>query len=295
MKAQRFTLENTPIRGELVRLDEGLSERLSGNNNALGYSPAVQRLLSQFFAASALLASTLKFEGSLSLQARSSGSVSLIMAECSHDGNIRGLAKANPEYAINASELSSDSEIDLSTMLKDGTLAITITPTKGERYQGIVPLNGDSLAQCLEHYFEQSEQLKTRLWFAANGNSVSALLLQALPSETLTDEDWSTAIQLAETISDNELLQLNFDTVLYRLFHSIGVRTFDQRSLVFQCSCGPQRGLSAIRALGAEEVNDILKEQQRIQIDCEFCGAQYVFEQSDILPLFGNDGAPSIH
>ncbi len=289
MKAQRFTLEDTPIRGELIRLDEGLAQRLSSSSDAKDYSPAVRRLLSEFFAASALLASTLKFEGSLSLQARSSGSISLIMAECTNEGGIRGIAKMNPDYT------TTTPDEDLSTMLRDGTLAITIDPKQGERYQGIVPLNGANLAQCLEHYFEQSEQLKTRLWFAADDDKVSALMIQVLPSETLTEEMWETAEQLAETISEDELLELDFDTVLYRLFHSIGIRAQEARPLTFKCSCGPQRGLSAIKALGAEEVNKILEEQQRIQIDCEFCGSRYIFDKTDILPLFGSGGAPATH
>ena len=167
---QRFLFPETDIRGELVRLDESL-EAILGTHD---YPLAVQGLVGEAVAAVALLAGTLKFSGRLSLQAQGRGPVSLLLAECTHDGQLRALARHDGEL---------DTAANIGALIGDGTMVITITPDQGRQYQGIVPLEGDTLAQCLEGYFQQSEQLPTRLWLAAGNGRAAGLMLQRLPDQ----------------------------------------------------------------------------------------------------------------
>ena len=192
----------------------------------------VQQLLGEFLAAASLLSSTLKFDGILTLQARGDGPLPLIMAECSHHQGLRAVAQ--PDDAADFDQLAVDAEgrADIRQLLGKGVLAITIDPDKGERYQGIVPLDADKLAGCLEHYFSQSEQLNTRFWFSADSNASAGLMLQALPQQLNASAEenrdhWETTVALADTVEPGELLGLEHETLLYRLFHEEQVRLFD--------------------------------------------------------------------
>lgn len=279
---QRFTLEQAPIRGQIVRLNSSLREAIAQQE----YSEATEALLHQFFVAAALLSSTIKFDGQLSLQAKSEGHISLIMAECTHDGQFRGIAQETHNRA---------NDIEFHELLHRGTLAITITPTNGQRYQGIVPLEGANLGECLAAYFEQSEQLKSWFKFADHEQGTAAMMLQVLPATALNEDDWETATTLAETASAEELNNSDSEQLLFQLFHSLGVRAFDPTPLQFNCSCSEQRGLAAIKALGAEEANQLLAERGEISIDCEFCGAQYCYGEVELKQLFASGGASSTH
>lgn len=279
---QRFTLEQAAIRGQIVRLSDSLQAAVTQQH----YSAPTEALLHQFFAAAALLSSTIKFDGQLSLQAKSKGHVSLIMAECTNTGDFRGIAQEQHNQA---------NELSFSELLKEGTLAITITPTQGQRYQGIVPLEGADLGECLATYFQQSEQLKTWFKFADHDNNSAALMLQVLPASTLDENDWETAVTLASTASAEELNHSDCEQLLYQLFHSLEVRAFDASPLQFNCSCSEQRGLAAIKALGAEEANQLLAEQGEISLDCEFCGTQYRYGEQELKQLFAAGGASTTH
>jgi molecular chaperone Hsp33 len=232
------------------------------------------------------------------LQARGEGAISTIMAECNHHNNIRGIVRLNP-----AVELSSDlaESGSLQELLGKGVLVITIEPKrrenfagKLERYQGIVPLERDTLAGCLEDYFQQSEQLATRLWFAANEQQAGGLLLQALPHQLITDVDdnkahWETIITLANTITNEELLELDQDTVLYRLFNEQPVRLFEPKNLKFACSCSQERSEGALLSLGKDEVEALLIEKGSIDIDCQFCNRHYHFSADEVRKLIGGN------
>lgn len=277
----RFTLQQTGIRGEIVRLSGSVQQATATQQ----YPGLLQQTLNEFFAAAALLSSTIKFDGRLILQARSNGQIPLIMAECDSSGAIRGIARG-------ARQVSNQSFREL---LGDGTLTITIQPAKGEQYQGIVPLYGESLAACLAHYFDQSEQLPTAFWFASTPRQVVAMMLQVLPSQQPAKQDWEQAVHLGATLTANEMVTVDNETLLYRLFNSFGVRLLGSRAIKFDCSCSRQRCLSAIHTLGQTEANKLLSEQGSVRMDCEFCGRHYQFGDAEIRQLFGAGGSSALH
>lgn len=291
---KRFIFDDCDIRGEIVSLGDSYRDILSHNH----YPPAVQKLLGEFLAAIGLLSSTLKFDGMIILQARGEGAISTIMAECNHHNNIRGIVRMNPAMEL-SSELAERG--GLQDLLGKGVLVITIEPKrrenfagKLERYQGIVPLERDTLAGCLEDYFLQSEQLATRLWFAANEQQACGLLLQALPHQLITDADdnkahWETIVTLADTITNEELLELDQDTVLYRLFNEQPVRLFEPNAVKFACSCSRERSESALLSLGKNEVEELLIEKGSINIDCQFCNQHYHFSAEEVRKLLGGN------
>ncbi|RYY02814.1 MAG: Hsp33 family molecular chaperone HslO [Gammaproteobacteria bacterium] len=288
----RFIFDDCDIRGELVTLDKSYHEILEHNS----HPPAIQKLLGEFLAAVGLLSSTLKFDGMIILQARGEGAISTIMAECNHHSNVRGIVRLNEEVELTEQLAQSGSILDL---LGKGVLFITIEPKrtenfagKLERYQGIVPLERDTLAGCLEDYFQQSEQLATRLWFAADTQRASGLLIQALPNQLKTNAEenqnhWETIEALADTITPEELLSLDHQLILHRLFHEQPVRVFEPRQVTFSCSCSRERSESALIAIGIDEVETLLIEKGEIDIDCQFCNKHYHFSPADVRKLLG--------
>lgn len=271
---QRFIFEQSQIRGAWVRLNDSYTEITS----QAPYPDAVKSLLGESLVASVLMSSTLKFEGSLSIQAHGEGALSTLMAECTHDRYIRGLARFN-EQAVTGENLDD--------MLGQGRMAITITPEKGQRYQGVVPREEPTLAGCLEDYFARSEQLATSLFLFADEKGSAGLLLQRLPGDTEEDSDlWERVNHLARTIQPEELLTLDSETVLHRLFNEETVRLFDAEPVAFRCSCSRERTLGALQAIGQEECYSILEEQGSIEMDCQFCHTHYRFDRNDIDHLF---------
>jgi len=178
-------------------------------------------------------------------------------------------------------------EESFNNLLGEGRMAITITPDQGQRYQGVVPREADTLAGCLEEYFERSEQLATSLILFANEHTCAGLLLQRLPGTSDTDADlWDRINHLARTVEADELLELDSETLLHRLFHEETVRVFDAEPVNFRCSCSRERTLGALEAIGRDECYSILEEQGSIEMDCQFCHAHYRFDRNDIDHLF---------
>ncbi len=290
----RFLFDDCDIRGEMITLGDSYREVLSHNPQA----PAIHRLLGEFLAAVGLLSSTLKFDGKIILQARGDGAISTIMAECNHHNSLRGIVRLNNEIEI-SDDLAQNG--NLQELLGNGVLVITIEPQRAEnfggkleRHQGIVPMDANNLAGCLEHYFQQSEQLATRIWFAANESTVSGLLVQALPQQLITNADdnrdkWETVIALADTIKQDELLELEHSTVLYRLFNEHPLRVFEPKALHFACSCSRERSASALLSIGKNEVEELLVERGSIDIDCQFCNQHYHFAADEIRQLLGGN------
>ena len=281
----RFLFENTDIRGEITTLDSSCRAVMENNRHL---PASLQALLGEFLAAATLLSGTLKFDGILTLQASGAGPVSLIMAECSHHRSVRGIAR-----------LSSDEDdaglagTSMRQLLGQGVLALIIEPDRGERYQGLVPVEGDHLAACLA----RSEQLASRFWLAADGQRCAGLMLQALPRQRSTEEanrsQWETAVHLAATVCAEELLQLSHNEILYRLFHDEHVRVFEPAAVAFHCNCSRERSANALLALGREEVEALLAERDMISIDCQFCNRNYNFGSIDLAQLFGGDSTLS--
>lgn len=285
-RSQRFIFEEADIRGEIVQLDRAYNDVLALHQ----YAPGVGRLLGEFLAAAVLLSNTLKFEGRLILQARSEGQLPLLMVECSSDLGVRGIARG-------AQQATSE---DFGQLLRQGHLAITIDPLKGRRYQGVVPLEGPSLAACLDHYFEQSEQLRTRLWLACNGSRAAGMLLQQLPAQRVADtrerdDQWQHAATLAETVREAELQELAAAQLLKRLFHTEPLRLFEARPVRFQCTCSRERTLATLESLGPDEVTSILREQGAVTMDCEFCNSRYRYTREDLQNLLGPAPDTSLH
>ena len=273
----RFLVESTPIRGQLISLDASW-QKCRERSDA---SPEAKTLLGQALSAVALLASTLKIDGNLTLQIRGQGPVHLLVAQATSKRSVRGL--------VRQSGTLDDSQQTLQQVFGSDKIIITIDSGNGHRHQGVVGLTGNSLTDALQAYFEQSEQLPTRLWLACSETSASGLLLQKLPGQEEDLDSWNRLTQLASTITDQELLQLDAAEILHRLFHQESIRLFESEPLRFDCSCSRERSLTMIKSLGRDEAMEILQEQGKINISCEFCNAQYHFDLIDIEQLFASD------
>lgn len=280
---QRFIFDKAPIRGELVKLNHSYRDACATQD----LHPLAQQLLGEFLAAVTLMSGTLKFDGIISLQARGDGPIPLVMAECTHQKNVRGIVRAGK------ADLDGLSLDNFPALIGKGILAITIEPDKGERYQGIVPLEGATLAACIEDYFQHSEQLPTRIWLAAGADSCSGLLLQMMPAladaDSNQNDDWETITQLAATVTERELMHTEQETLLYRLFNETPVRLFPTSHVQFACSCSRARSENALRSLGKRDVEELIAEQDIVTIDCQFCGQTYTFNEQDVATLFGDE------
>jgi len=293
---QRFLFEEIDIRGELTQLHKSW-QAITENHH---YPPVVRDVLAQMLVAGVLLAATLKFKGRIILQIQGGGDLPLVVAECTSARAIRGLAHYNDDIQANS----------LKNLVGNGQLAITLeTEDKNERYQSIVELVGETVADAIEHYLEKSEQLSTRLWLSVNEQTAAGLLIQKLPSESVDDENyqqlhdneegWNRVEQLSATIRPEELLNLEAGEVIHRLFHEEDVRLFDSEPVFFRCSCSKERVANMLRNLGQAEVNSILEEEKIINIDCEFCNHRYDFDAVDAEQLFTgtviSDHSPTQH
>lgn len=285
----RFLFEHLPVRGHLVRLDASWRAAIEHHR----YPRAISDALGEAMAASVLLAGSLKFEGRLSLQIEASGPVRLLLAQCSHRHAIRGVARYR-EMPV--------ADLDAVALFGEGQLAVTIEQDeRGDRYQGVVSLDQDSLTACLERYFEQSEQIPSRLFLAATPERAAGLLLQRVavggaggepgpPAEA--DDTWRRLSLLAATLSSKELLELPCRDLLRRLFSEDDIRLFEGTPVYFQCSCSRQRVSGILQALGAAEVNSLLRERGDVEVRCEFCNRDWRFDAVDVARLFSPGASP---
>jgi molecular chaperone Hsp33 len=270
---QRFVFEHAPIRGEVVHLDATWRAVLERH----AYPAPLRTVLGELMAASALLAATLKFDGSVILQLQGNGPVKLIVAECTSADTLRATAKWDGEIVAGT----------LAELIGEGRFAITLAPSGGKQtYQGVVELGG-TVAESLEGYMLRSEQLQTRLWLAADDERASGFLLQRLPDRSEAEsDDWVRAMRLAETIKPAELLGLAPVRLLHRLYHEDDLRLFEPRPVSFRCSCSRERVAAMLRMLGYDEVQSILRERRDVEVTCEFCNRQYRFDRVDAEQVF---------
>ena len=270
----RFLFEHLAVRGEVAHLDATWRAVLERR----AYPPVVRRLLGQAMVAAALLSATIKFDGLLTLQLQGQGPLRLLVVQCTSGGTLRGLARWEGELA---------ETVPLYALCGQGVLMINIDPGGGrEHYQGIVDLEGASLAAALEKYFSRSEQLPTRFKLAADAGAAAGLLLQCLPGETADPDAWNRIQQLGSTLSEPELLSLGARDIIHRLFHEEDVRLFEGQPIGFRCTCSRERTINMLRSLGRNEIQDILAEQGRVSVQCQFCGMEYVFDPVDAEVLF---------
>ena len=304
----KFLFEGLPVRGMLVRLTDSWQELLARRDRAdAAFAPPVRALLGEMAAAASLMQANIKFNGALILQVYGDGPVRLAVAEVQPDLAFRATATVVGQVPDGA---------QLEALLNvhgQGRCAITLDPQgklPGQQpYQGVVPLHGDqreplqALSQVLEHYMLQSEQLDTRLVLAADDQVAAGLLIQRLPVEGAgnlggarnedqigLNEDFHRIALLAGTLKREELLNLDADTVLRRLFWEERVRRFEPLAGTagprFACRCSRERVATMLQGLGREEVDGLIAERGAAEVGCEFCGAQYRFDAVDIGEVF---------
>jgi molecular chaperone Hsp33 len=275
---QRFIFENTPIRGEIVHLEESWRNILERHD----YPDKLRNMMGELAAAAVLLAATLKLKGSLVLQIIGKGAIKLLVVECSGDMQLRATAKWSGDL----------SQGNFSELIGDGQFAITLDPKDGgQSYQGIVETNGASVAEVMQNYMSHSEQLETHLWLAANGQHAAGMLLQKMPenvsqSDPSDPDTWQRAVILADTLKSDELLTLSASTLLERLYHEDDIRLFDAQKVTFFCSCSRDNVAQMLKMLGQEEVESILSERDQIEVHCEFCNQRYEFDKVDAKMMF---------
>jgi molecular chaperone Hsp33 len=268
---RRFLFEELGVRGLWVRLSSSWQTAKQQQQ----CPNAVQLQLGQALSAVVLLSATIKFNGSMILQAQGDGPLKTLVAQATHDRKIRGLIRSSADVTLGS----------LQEMFGDGRLVLTVDTENAHPYQGIVPLQGENLAAALETYFAQSEQLNTRLWLFANETHAAGLLLQELPAQGNDKADWERIEILASTVTEQELLELDCEAILYRLFNEEKVRLFDAEPVEFDCSCSRLKIENALRMMGREGLESVLKERGHIEVNCEFCNKHYLFDRVDVEQL----------
>lgn len=297
---QKFMFEHAGVRGELVELPATWQQILSTQN----YPPAVKTLLGELLAAAALLSANLKFNGTMIMQIHGDGPIKLLVVECDGDLNMRATAKLRE--GVDAASIADNASLtELIHAHGQGRFVITLDPNDkmpGQHaYQGIVPLDGASIATVIENYMMRSEQLDTKIWLAADDQVARGMLLQKLPMsggyETepgMTPEAkaeheteaWNRAISLGGTLKQEELLSTNIETLLHRLFWEETIRVFEPQQPTFKCNCSREKVGNMLKMLGQPEINSAVAELGKLDINCDFCGKLYSFDPVDCTQLF---------
>lgn len=270
----RYLFQNRAVRGEWVRLNDTFTETLNTHH----YPAAVQNLLGEMLVATSLLTATMKFNGTITVQIQGDGALKLAVVNGNDQQELRALARVEGEIGDNAS---------LNEMIGNGVLVISIIPTEGERYQGVIALDKPTIRECLQDYFARSEQLQTQLVIRVgetNGKAVAAgMLLQIMPDGTGTADDFEHLATLTETAKDEELFELPAEELLYRLYHEEQVEVYPPQAVKFKCGCSRERSGKAILLLPREEIEEMLAEKNGvIDMQCECCGTQYFFDKTAI-------------
>jgi len=284
----RYLFENYAVRGELVTVSETWKQMLENHN----YPQPVKTILGELLVATSLLTATLKFAGDITVQLQGDGPLSLAVINGNNRQQMRGVARVKGDIPEDA---------DLKTLVGNGYLVITISPEEGERYQGVVGLEGDTLAACLEDYFLRSEQLPTRLFIrtgeVAGTPAAGGMLLQVLPAQETQAADFEHLSILTETIKADELLTLGAEDVLHRLYHEEEVRLYDPQDVEFKCTCSRERCADALKTLPDTEVDSIIAEEGEIDMNCDYCGNHYLFNSMDIAEIRNNASPadPQVH
>lgn len=285
----RFIFENEPVRGEYVHLDVSLQTILDQHQ----YPPFIRKLLSEALCLVVLLSAVIKFKGRLTLQFRGKGKVSLLMAQCNHDFDIRGLVKFDQELV----------EGELEEAMQGGVLAILIDGTDGEmHYQGVVPWRDEGLAASVEGYFQQSEQLPTKLWLAATHHAAAGFLLQVIPlsdknatgiADQILAPSFNRLHKQAMSLETNEgWMHLPYESLLEFLYTGETIRVFPETPVAFACTCSRKRSADAIGLLGREEADAELQNKNAIIVTCDFCSKEYHFDRVEVIQIFEGKNQP---
>lgn len=274
----RYLFEQYHVRGELVQVNESYNAMLANHN----YPDVVKRILGELLSATCLLTATLKFEGDISVQIQGDGPLSYAVVNGNHKQQMRAVARFDDNIT----------EGTIPELIGKGYMVITITPDGGEKYQGVAPLEHDSLAKCIEHYFASSEQLSTRVWLSCsvtdNDNKAAGMLLQVLPVEDKAEQDFQHLEALTATITDEEMLNLPAEQVLIRLYHEDNPKLFEPQAVTYECGCSRAKTGDAILKLSHQDAKALIAERGNIEIICQFCLTQYLFDAIDVEALFNN-------
>ena len=308
-QVRRFIFENQPVRGHWVHLESAWRELHAHAT----YPKEVTELLGQAVVASVLLAATLKFRGTLTFQLQGDGAVSLLVAQCTHDFRVRAVARCDEESvrALSSGGAGGQRDAALFRRLVGGAGLVTVTveaEEKSLRYQGVVPLSGASLAESLEAYFASSEQLPTRVLLTADEEHGAGMLVQKLPGAADSPVDEPSGVEeawvgaqrgIAQLRAEKGLRERSIEDVLAQGFPGHDLRLFRGTPVRFECSCSQSRVAGLLRAIGAEEVREVLKEQGSVTVTCEFCHRPYRFDSMGVEALFadspGSDSPESVH
>jgi len=276
----RYLFEEHHVRGELVQLQQSYQDIIANHN----YPQAVSILLGELLAATCLLTATIKFEGDISVQLQGDGPVAYMVINGNHKQEMRGIAK------IKDQDLAEQAK-DLNALIGKGNMIITIRPSQGEAYQGVVALEADNLADCLAHYFDTSEQIPTKIWLYNNftEQKMAGCLVQFLPAANDDNndkekqaDDFEHLCQLTNTIKTEEIFTLDAEALLYRLYHQEEVRLFDPQPVSFVCGCSEEKCLSAIAQMEPSELKNIIAEQGAVNMTCEYCKVTYTFDENSL-------------
>jgi molecular chaperone Hsp33 len=272
---QRFMFEHASIRGEIAHLDETYKTIMHQHP----YPPAVRALLGEALVSCLLLAGSIKFEGDVSLQFHGDKRLPLLLVQCNHALQLRAFAK----YQDDAND------IDYNDAFLQGKMVLVINQyNKTQDYQSVVPIRSTSMSENLTHYFAQSEQVASQVWLAVNDHSAAGMLIQLMPGQDTQqrEEFWEYAVMLGQTISDEELLTLDNPTILHRLYHETELRLYPARPVAFQCRCNLEKMKQVLTVLGEKDVQQLLEEKGEVDVRCDFCNQQYIFDPIDITLLF---------
>lgn len=275
----RFIFDQHPVRGLHVSLNQVWQHIAT----RCDYPTAIRQALGELLLAASLLSVNLKSEGSLVVQIQGQGRLKMLVAEVSSQHTVRATARWDTTSHIDEQESLHD------LLGKDSIFAITVQANEGEPWQGIVPLEGKDIATMLMNYMQRSEQIATQIVLAVNEQRAAGVLLQRLPDETVDDDVWQHFQTLTETITQDELLHLDAQNVLYRLFHETPPRVFEAETLEFACSCSREKVSNMLLLLGGQEVGQVVADEGSVSINCDFCNEQYVFDEHDVNELFGMD------
>ncbi|WP_324005848.1 Hsp33 family molecular chaperone HslO [Pasteurella multocida] len=276
-KLYRYLFQDRAVRGEWVRLNQTFTDTL----NTHQYPKVIQNLLGEMMVATSLLTATLKFEGDITVQVQGDGLLKLALVNGNHQQQIRALARLQADVS---------DDMSLAQLVGKGVLVITIAPTEGERYQGVIALDKPTITACLEDYFVRSEQLQTQLIIRAGefeGQPVAAgMLLQIMPDGSGSPEDFEHLATLAATVKEEELFGLTAEELLYRLYHEEHVEIFPSQPISFFCGCSQERSGAALLLISDEELDEVLAEHNgTIDMQCECCGTHYFFNKAAIMQL----------
>ncbi|WP_060974858.1 Hsp33 family molecular chaperone HslO [Neisseria mucosa] len=275
----RFIFDDMPVRGLHVRL-ENVWKHIVGQKH---YPPAIRRALGELLAAGALLSGNLKTDGTLIVQVQGQGRLKMLVVEATSDQTVRATARWDETADMHDDESLTD------LLGGNSVFVLTLQPKDAEPWQGVVPLEGGSIAQMLINYTKRSEQLDTQIVLASSDDACGGLLVQRLPETEPDAASWEHVGTLVQTLTPEELTGLDAQHVLYRLFHETPPRVFDPENIEFACTCSRGKVSDMLLMLGGEEVGGVVAEQGSIQIDCDFCHAKYVFDETDVNALFGAD------